>query len=215
MALNDFGLDHFHMTDFANRGSPYNDWTESKRRSNLSRLLNIIKAHVNVSVGVAFQKEAFEFLFSKRMKAICGGPYGLAAVVCMMDVGDRLREIEVDGSVEYVFESGAEGARQVSRVFLANLNDEEQRERYRLSSQKFENKRDFLPLQAADIFAYELYKQLPKTLKLTDVPPRYPLTFLADIPNRWGFLDGSGLSKFAAVLSMRADLEDSVDLGKL
>jgi hypothetical protein len=56
MALNDFGLDLFHMTHFANKIPPYDSWSESVRRQNLSRLLNIIKSYVSLSGGISFQK---------------------------------------------------------------------------------------------------------------------------------------------------------------
>lgn len=133
----------------------------------------------------------------------------------MIDVAETLQEIGVEGRVDYVFESGSEGAGQMSRVFQANLKDQERREKLGLLSQRFENKRDFLPLQAADILAYELYKQTPKDLQFEDAPARYPLTVLADMPCRWGFLDGYELRKFSDILSIRAALEDSGDLKKL
>jgi len=82
-------------------------------------------------------------------------------------------------------------------------------------SQRFENKRDFLPLQAADILAYELYKQLPKTLKLEDTPARYPLRFLADIPSQWGLMDGYELKKWSDILAIRGVLEDLGELPPL
>ncbi len=215
MALNDFGLDYFHMNKFANMVAPYDTWSEQERRARLSRLLNIIKANAGASIGIVFQKKAFELLFPERATAICGGPYGLAASACMIDMAENLQEIEVEARVAYVFESGSEGARQMGRVFQANLKDQERREKLGLSSQRFENKRDFLPLQAADILAYELYKQTPKDLQLEDTPSRYPLRFLADIPHRWGFLDGYELRKFSDILSIRAALEDSGDLKKM
>lgn len=215
-ALDDFGLSGgFHMADFANRVPPYDVWTEEERRQRLSRLLNIIKNNALVSFGVSFQKKAFDLLFSDRAKAICGGPYGLAAMNCYMDVGRKLHDLNWDGRVAYVLESGAKGAGQMSRVFLSNLNRPEQSEGLHLLSLRFERKREFLPLQAADILAYELYKQLPKTLKLDSRAPRYPLKFLAEIPHSWGFLDGYELQKFSSILSIRSAMEDAGELNSL
>lgn len=215
VALSEFGLGYFHMADFANRVSPYNTWTEEQRRDRLLRFLTIIKANVIGSIGISFQKTAFDLLFSRRTKATCGGAYGLASSACFMDMGNLLSGLNIGGGVDYVFESGAQGASQMNRTFLANINDPEQRERLHLSSLRFENKRDCLPLQSADVLAYELYKQLPKTFKLKTGSPRYPLVFLRDIPKRWGFLDGRELQKFSGILSIRAALEDSGELDPL
>ena len=203
------------MTDFANKVPPYDTWSESVRRQNLQRLLNIIKAYASMSVGISFQKQAFESIFSKRTQAVCGGAYGFAAICCMMDVSQQIKELEVDGRIAYVYESGATGHGQVSKVFLDNLNDTERKQDLGLLSIAFQPKLDFLPLQAADILAYELHKQLPKALKLSDVAPRYPLKFLADIPKRWGFLDGNELQKHSDILSIRAEMEDSGELKRL
>ena len=117
IALNDFGLNYFHMTDFANKVPPYDLWTEPERRHNLLRLLNIIKATASVSVGISFQKQAFDLIFSERVKEVCGGAYGLAAMACMLDVGVKLKELDIAGRIDYVYESGATGSHQVGKVF--------------------------------------------------------------------------------------------------
>jgi tryptophanyl-tRNA synthetase len=133
----------------------------------------------------------------------------------MMDVSHQIKELQVDARVAYVYESGAMGHGQVSKVFNDNLNDATRKNDFSLLSIGFQPKKDFLPLQAADIRAYELYKQLPKELKLSEIAARYPLKFLADIPHRWGFLDGNELKIHADLLSIRAELEDTGELKKL
>ncbi len=207
LALNDFGLPMFHMVEYAQRVKPYDTWTEPIRRERLSRLMNIIEKNVLASVGLSIPKKIFDRVVSKRAKQICGGAYGLAAVGTFLDLGELITSVGLDGRIAYVFESGSKGAGQVLRVFQYNMNEPVQREKTRVLSLRFEDKRDFLPLQASDILAYELYKESHRQRGFEN--PRYPLTILADIPRSWGRFDEVELRKWADILELRAKLEDT------
>ena len=217
IALNDYSLSHhgFHMTDFANCVKPYNTWTEKQRRERLARLLNIIQSNVLGSVGTVIPLKYFNDIFTPRTKAICGGAYGLAAVANFMALGEILRHEQIDSWVNYVFESGAKGSGQILKVFNSNVRYLEMKERYRLLSLRFEDKRALLPLQAADIIAYELYKEMPRQLKKHGREVRYPLSALSTIPRSWGWLEDKELRKWSEILSIRTDLEDSGELKTL
>lgn len=214
MALNDFGVDCFHMSDFANRVKPYEGWTEPERQQRLTRLLGIVAEHTLASTAVVIPCKAFDSAFSDRAKAICGGPYGLAAIACFMYLAETLREEKIDGWVNYVFESGAHGSGQLATLFNANYRDPEQRERLRLLSLRFDDKRLF-PLQAADMLAYELFKESPRRLGQGERPARYPLKALANRPRKWGYLSEDELRKWAHILSVRTALEDAGELEPL
>jgi len=214
LALNDFGLDYFHMTDFANRVGPYASWTERDRRLRLARLLTIIAENTLGSVATSIPLKAFDDIFSRRAKLICGGAYGLASMVCFMALSDQLRDQSIDGWINYVFETGAHGAGQITTLFNHNERDPIMKADLRLWSLRFENKRLFLPLQAADILAYELYKDWPREEALREQQqgkrhrPRFPLLELAKEPRDWGRMDEHELRKFNHILSLRAALED-------
>lgn len=128
LALNDWGLDHFHMTDFAVKAPPYDKLTEAERRKLLTRLIGIINSNVLGSVGIVIPTRTFDEIFSERAKRICGGPYGLATVACWIDLAEILRLLEADPWVAYVFEAGAHGRGEIAKVFGANLKDREQNE---------------------------------------------------------------------------------------
>ena len=152
---------------------------------------------------------------SDRAKRICGGTYGLAATACFMEMGRAIHEIDVDAWIAYVFEAGDIGFGQVHKVFHLNVNDPVQKERNRLLSLRFEPKQDFLPLQAADILAYEIYRDASRQKGLHSRPERYPLRELRQTPNRWYWLGEDNLRQYSEVLELRAELEDSGELKKL
>jgi hypothetical protein len=215
-ALHEWRLEHFHMTDFAAKAPPY-DWEEPERRRRLDRLIGIINTYAFGSVGILIPKEPFDRIFSERAKQICGGAYGLATTACWMDLAQIMREERIDGWVDYVLEAGSKGVGEITRVFTANLKDPESKAHLRLLSLRFKDKRGFLPLQAADMLAYELYKDFPRQPMggLERKRWRYPIAALAAIPRRWGYLDEDELRKFATILSMRAAMGDSGGLPPL
>jgi len=214
-ALREWGLEFFHMTDFAVKAPPYDTWEEPERRERLARLLAIIKSHTCWSDATILPRRIFDEVFSARAKRICGGAYGLCAAACLLSVAEWLRSKENDGWVAHVFEAGAHGRGELARIFGANIKDPEQKTYLRLLSLRFEDKRDFPPLQAADLLAYELYRDLPRGMGWEQKSPRYPLTALAEVPHKWGYLDGRQLRKWSEILSMRAAMEDSGEVPPL
>ncbi|HUG48057.1 MAG TPA: DUF3800 domain-containing protein [Candidatus Limnocylindria bacterium] len=206
-ALRDFGLGHFHMREFSQGVGPYKHWPEAQRRIRFGRLLDIVNDHIIGSFGTAVPVPSFERIFSAKAKAHVGGPYGLAASSIFLDVGKVAAEAwpNDDPWIAYVFESGTRGAGQVLKVFQANEQDAKQKDRLRLLSLRLENKRQFVPLQAADILAYELYQHLPRQLGTDPRPPRrYALNQLRRQPPRWGYLDDERLTLFAEAVELSA-----------
>lgn len=210
-ALQDFGLSFFHMTDFANGAKAYAHWQRTTKQMRLARLVEIINAHVIGSVGTVIPTALFNRLFSAKAKAHCGGSYGLAATANFVEVARIVRALNERGPwdawIAYVFESGTLGAGQVLKSFQYNKNDPKQEEELRLLSLRFEDKRQLAPLQAADILAYELYRQLPKQLGADPRPPRQFNLERLSIPDRdWGRFDEDELKKWSEIIEIAADL---------
>lgn len=212
-AMADYGLEFFHASTFANRAPPYDEWSEDERHKRFTNLAGIINRHTEFSIATMILTRLFDETFSPEVRAHCGGPYGLAAVATFMETAKRVNEHYPDQWVSYVFESGARGAGQV----LAHFQDNQRRREYasdqKLGSLRFENKRQFTPLQAADILAYELYLHLPRQLGMVQRPPRLPILELLAMGQRisWGMLDGETLEDFANVIAQRLEREKRGD----
>jgi hypothetical protein len=209
LALDEWGLDFFHMTDFANRAQKYSSWTDQERRIRFSRLASIIRRHTIASVSIGFLRQSFNLLFDKQTKRFVGGPYGAASAMLFTDVATRMTPLYPSARYAYVFESGGPGHGEVLAAFDANNQDSERREHFKLLSLRFENKRYFAPLQAADILAYEQYKHLPTAAGLESRAVRAELRQLipdADDPSVkiWGWLPDAALAQFAEVAQKSA-----------
>ena len=204
-ALKAFEIEMFHMSDFANQAPPFDNWPEEKRRACLQTLLNIINRHAAMSVGFTIPFDLYDAILSDEAKTFCGGPYGLAAQACFLDIAQSFdKHTDEDIWIAYILEQGSRGAGQVLKVFQENVRIPERKRDLRLLSLGFEDKRQFLPLQAADILAYELYRALPK--ELNQEKPRYPLVELAKIPRRWNYPTASTLENFNKVLTIKAKI---------
>ena len=80
---------------------------------------------------------------------------------------------------------------------------------------RFADKKISLPIQAADILAYELYKDTPRRMGREVKPQRFPLKELATIPWRWMGMTDENLEGFSKVLSARAKGEETGELKPL
>jgi hypothetical protein len=203
-ALSEWSLKFFHMTDFANRANEYSGWSDEDRRLRFARLARIIDKHTIASIAVGFMRKSYDLTFDRQTKRFVGGPYGTAATMCFVEAAQKIRPLFPSAKIAYVFESGGVGSGQILSVFKMNESDPENREHFKLLSLRFENKRDFAPLQAADILAYELYRNIPKRAGADGTPPRRELVQLVPESEHsiraWGWVNDDGLMSFAQVL---------------
>jgi Protein of unknown function (DUF3800) len=204
-ALSEYGLDHFHMTKFVNRAPAYKDWTDIERRKRYARLVGIIERNTVASVGTVIPRKLFDSIMSEKAKRICGGPYGLAVSATFIFLARLVKERRPDGCVAYVFESGVAGYGEILKVLVENEQDPSTKEFFRLLSFRFENKRQLVPLQAADILAYELYKHYPRQEGTIVLPPRNNLRMLRFGETQWGYLAAQELRKWSEILTRKPE----------
>ena len=197
-----FGIPVFHMKDFAHRRSVFTGWTEDRRQSLLGTLLEVIDQHVLGSVGTVFTLRDYNAVFQGEVRRKTGGPYGLAMVMVVQDVAVLVRPLFGDPHVRYVLESGAEGFGQVAKAFSDNLRDPNRARQLRLLSLDFRSKADAIPLQAADLLAYELRLHLPRQLGIDKRPARYALRRIASMPRRWSRIEREELEKWQDVIEL-------------
>ncbi|HYM15301.1 MAG TPA: DUF3800 domain-containing protein [Dehalococcoidia bacterium] len=203
--LAEFDLEMFRMSQFAQKAPPFDRFSEDERRLLLSRVYALTGMLISASVATAIPMRLFNEIFSPSAKAICGGAYGLAVAANMLELADLARATGPDAWIAYVFESGAKGTGEVMKVFTENERDPNNKNYFRLLSIKFENKRQFLPLQAADVFAYEIYQHALRQFGYKKHPVReYSMFALSMVPNNWGVFEEAELRKWNAILALKS-----------
>ena len=211
LVKDEYGLDYFHMAEFAHSTGQFKAWTdETMRRKRLSRLLGVIEKYVIASVGFVLVRRAYDTIISADSREYGGGPYGLLAVKTFADVGEMIRLTGLRGKVAYVFEEGAKGRDQVERVYRGLKKSQSHLERNRLLDLSFKDKRQCLPLQAADILAYELYRGLDEQIKNTGRSTRYPFKRLARLPLAWDIVGDREMIAFERVLSVASQIDQEL-----
>lgn len=174
--LDRFKLEMFHMTEYETRQRAFEAWSNEMRTDFLGQLIDLVNRYTIVGVGVGILMDDYGALPEEDRRRL-GHPYGMCGLKA---VADTLRWIDefiakqvATGEwsqtekgksvpVEFVFESGDEGAGELGEM----LSREQQAGTYagRVLAWRFENKRGVGALQAADCAAYETTKQLVRTI---------------------------------------------------
>ena len=201
VALDDYGLEYFHMSEFESRQGPHATWANAERNELLNRFLDIIHEYVLLSVGIIIPMRSFDQLLSAKAKAICGNAYGLAAIGCWRKLGDAAQDPSGDAVLAYVMEAGANGGGALKNIFSAESKDADWRNRNRIESVEFRDKRLFLPVQAADRLVYELYKHGLRQFGTETRGERYPLRQLRRSPWKWNYLGNDELNRINEYLT--------------
>lgn len=183
-ALSDAGIPSFHMTDFANRIAPhYNRWSESQRQERLARFINIANKHSICSVGVILSKADLGAAMGRVITVFRGRAYGIAATwFTGLTVAALTKHHDPNAHVAYVMDRGARRSGEYVQIINRMMAKTDLMAGIRALSIRLESSSLFVPLQAADILAYELYRLAGSS---GDKPKRTPLTLLHTDSSYW------------------------------
>jgi hypothetical protein len=175
-------LDYFKMTEAANFGGQFSrakGWNEGKRDDRLAALCSVIKKFSDLTIQAGVRNDHFE----KYIKSIptpertlmIDSPYVLLftqIILAMATFGDR---VGIEHACQFVFdqqrgfEDHAKMAWSTTRA-LVKKSARSDLARFVAPDPDFENDRTFLPLQAADLFAWHLRRHWDRNQVLI-VPP--------------------------------------------
>ena len=201
-ALDSQNLEYFRMSRFENYRPPFTDWSKELHEQFLQILLDIITTNLGASLGMAIPMDLYDSILSDQAKAFCGGPYGLAAQLLFIGAAKGVQKINPNAWINYTLEDGAEGKGQILHSYENVKKDPIRTESFRLLGISFQDKRKFLPLQAADFIAYEIFKHAPKQ-PTTEANTRYPMRYLGrHIHNEWVVADKASFENMNVVAAM-------------
>ena len=209
-ALKEWGISAFHMTDFESRHGEFANWKNEERKERLNRLLNLIIEHTFSSIGYVIRKKSFDEILSDSAKKLCADAYGMAAIGCWYTLAVRAKRPTIDGWFDYIMEAGCKGGSALHEIWRIQVSDEQWLDNTRMRSLDFRPKQKFPPLQAADILAYELFKQAQRQFGNEQRPPRYPLKRLNTPGRQWHYAEDDELTKMNEYLT---DLYDRLVSG--
>lgn len=164
-ALQQAGIPFFHMVDYENRQKQFKDWGNDERINQLKKFLGIIKRRVTIPVVAAVRTKDYEEaeLWKHDINAP-KNPYAFCAIMCLQTIATWADKVGHQEPIGYVFEAGALHKGELVKLAGQICKSAARKSRYRFVGLDFSDKRDFSPLQAADILAYEYYNP-PQPIK--------------------------------------------------
>ena len=173
--LSRYGIDFFHMTDFENRQKQFRSLKKDERQCMLNSLTTFMRLRTLAAFpGVVLKSDYDEAIPAAHREEI-GRPYHICASICMKSLGQWAEKHGHQEPITYVFEKGAEHSGDVLEAHTKALKDPKMRSKFRLGELRFADKREAIPLQAADILAYEVWKDTCNKASGSPRSERWPL----------------------------------------
>lgn len=170
------GFGTFHMYDFEHSKEQFAGWPEDKKQRVLSRILAIIGKYALRGFITAVVKEDYDRIVSGKLREKLGNyHYTFAIQSCLSYIEEWFKkEIRQPYEpVEYAFDRMSQGQHEIVDLFNDLIRfDQAKHFGIEVGGWSFQNKAYFLPLQAADIIAWEGRRymvdcQLPETPQTT------------------------------------------------
>ena len=89
-ALDEFGIQTFHMNEFESRLGEFKGWDQARRTALPTRLIDVVGRHAWVGIGAAIVLADYELLSSKDQERL-GNPYAMCGTKV---VADTLRWVD-------------------------------------------------------------------------------------------------------------------------
>ncbi len=157
--LSVFKIPYFHMKDFANRRKHYENWSELKRKKLLGKLFRIIATTHPFPVGAIVSLDDYRS-FSAEDRELMGDPYHYCLMGCVYMPAWRTENASTDTRIAIIFSEQSE-FKNMAGLLLDDFKQNNTAGK-RFDLPEFEDMKTFVPLQAADIVAYELYKEFER-----------------------------------------------------
>lgn len=154
--------------EFARSGG----WDEKRRVRVLRAAHEIIRRRTIVGTGGAVIRRDFDDVMPAVVKRAFGGAYGWLVHECIVGVGHWAVNQKHTELIHYIFEEGARGRKQVDKMFKSLCEDQYYRSLCRIEDWRFVTKAGASQLQAADFFAYEVYKHVTNRIVAGSSSPR-------------------------------------------
>lgn len=200
-ALSAEGLDYFHMVELAQGKHIYAKWEERKRRKFLRNLHRIIHKNTLADFAMSVVVADYDNVITPDIRYGFGEPHVFAAIGCLKGVSVWLNHSKLSKRerIFYVFEKGSIHDSTLQLVFDRYFNDEKQSETYRIGGCAFHDKKELMPLQAADVLAYENMLEMRRRVDPSNErKPRASMLNLERPASDWGYFGKAELLELLA-----------------
>lgn len=194
-ALYDFEeLPFFHMSEYESDIGLYADWLDrGVKAERLGRLIGIMEKYVMATVGVSVSLDDATYHYGSK-DIVTGLGVCATHLFTMVPQWAHLQRNPTE-RVVYTFEDGDEGRGKLIEAYDKMYANPSQRAFNRLGGKLETGRKDHPALQAADIVAFEGWKQWSRVYGEEKRATRKSFTILKEaIPNEWATLQSIPLT---------------------
>lgn len=155
--LGDHGLSYFHMAEFAGRIPPFDKLGERERVGFISSLIGCINDHDVAGTAIALKRQDFGLVIPEEARGRANDPYYLLMMRAMVDV--LLYATCRKERVLFTFDRRQKVAELAGMLHDAMLSVHPWLKAVLSDQTVFGSREEYVPLQAADLLAYEAYRR--------------------------------------------------------
>jgi hypothetical protein len=158
--LSKHGIKQMHRADLESFYGEFKGWNGPLRTEFVKKAHAIIRECTFAPLGVAIVKSQFDEAFADGTVAQKFGAYAFCVHGALAAIGEWCKAKNVREPIRIVFEKGSKDQELINRnIRILSETPQEKRhpDAYVIQGWSFDDK-SVLPLQAADVVAYELYK---------------------------------------------------------
>jgi hypothetical protein len=143
-----------HAADCANQDGEFKDWDQSKRFAFAAKMIPVIPKHIPMGVAIGINLRAFEKAMAPHpeLRMMVGSPYGACFQWVVQTLINKMEEYRDNQRIAFFHEQN-DYEEEATKAF--EWVKQHRPEKRRPISLKFGGKHEYVPLQAADILAYE------------------------------------------------------------
>jgi len=167
--LEEFGVSAFHATDCGNGRGQFKHLLPERRIELTKRIIGIIKRRMEVGFAVTLSESDFNQVTPPTW--VMGGPYMICAMYAIAGVSGWADKNSYAGDISYFFEEGDKHEAATSAAIDELCTHPIGKSGFRYRSHAFLPKLGNGPLQAADLLAYEWFREI---IRLNDPNNRRP-----------------------------------------
>jgi hypothetical protein len=178
--LNVHHADIFHASELETLKGRYSGWSQEQKLAFQNDAYTLIERFAFTAISAVVVKTDFDrqFGFENYKKGSVASCYNFCMIQCMGSIVSWANSQHYNGEISYIFEAGDEGQGGANVGLAETLADPEKKEKFLIGSYAFSSKESAGPLQAADIWAYEICKHAEKLASGKMYKDRYPFKFL-------------------------------------
>lgn len=202
--LTQYQLPYFRMSECANGTGGFAALSMADRVACERSMINHIKTRMTLGFAVSMSQAEFSKMAPPHFINVFGDAYVACTVLAMASVGYWARKSGYTGDVAYFFESGHSQQSDAEKRMRLIDGLADRRSEFRYISHTFADKRLVLPLQAADLLAWQWRKGFIDMFGAKRRRPRLDLVaLLKDSPYSAKHFTGDLLARF-----MQSSIDD-------